>query len=80
MVYGSLYIILGVVVAFLVTPLLSISVTALNELGFFAPWSRLRVRVWGLTTSLVTLVAIAVGYRSYPEVRSGINMFFGLFS
>ncbi|MGB8222998.1 MAG: hypothetical protein WCF10_10430, partial [Polyangiales bacterium] len=73
-------VILGVVAAFLVALLLSISVAALNELGLFAPWSRLRVRVWALTTSLATLVAMAVGYRSFPGVRSSIKMFFGLFS
>jgi len=72
--------ILGIVGAFLVALLLGISVAALNELGWFAPWSRLRVRVWALTASLVTLGAIAVGYRSFREVRSVINMLFGLFS
>ncbi len=54
MVYGVIYIILGVVGAFLVALLLSISVAALNELGFFAPWSRLQVRIWALNAALVT--------------------------
>ena len=80
MLYGALYIILGVVGAFLVALLLSIAVAALNEIGFFEPWARPRVRVWALTASLVTLAAIAVGYRSFPaEVRSSIKMFLGLF-
>ncbi|MGB7475617.1 MAG: hypothetical protein WBM26_05345 [Polyangiales bacterium] len=78
-VYGVIYIILGVVGAFLVALLLSISLAALNELGFFAPWSRLQVRIWALNAALVTLGAIAVGYRFFPGVRSTISMFFELF-
>lgn len=57
-IYGFIF---GVAGAFLVALLLGISVAALNELGFFAPWSRLRVRVWAFTASLVTFGAIAVG-------------------
>jgi hypothetical protein len=79
MVYGVIYIILGVVGAFLVALLLSISVAALNELGSFAPWSRQQVRIWALNASLVALGAIAVGYKFFPEVRSSIKMFFELF-
>jgi tetrahydromethanopterin S-methyltransferase subunit C len=75
-VYGFIY---GVVGAIIQARQLGLSVAALNELGFFAPWSRLRVRVWALTTSLVTLQAIAVGYRFFPAVRSSINALFGLF-
>ena len=71
--------ILGIVAAFLVALLLCISVAALNELGFFVPWSRLRVRVCALTASLVTLGVIVVGYRSFRGVRSVINMVFELF-
>ena len=72
--YGFVF---GFVLALLVALLLAISVAALDELGFFAPWSRLRVRALALTASLVTLGAIAVTYRSSPEVRSSIK---GLFS
>jgi tetrahydromethanopterin S-methyltransferase subunit C len=74
-VYGFIY---GVVLAFLVALLLGLFVAALNELGFFAPWSRLRVRVWALTTSLVTLGAIVAGYKFFPGVRSGIKGLFNL--
>jgi hypothetical protein len=74
--FGFIY---GVFGAFLVAVLLGISVAALNELGLFAPWSRLRVRVWALTTSLVALGGIAVGYRRFPGIRSIINAFFELF-
>ena len=68
----------GVVGAFLVALLLGISVAALNELGFFAPWSRTRVRVWALATSLTIVGVIAVGYRSFPAVRSIVHRVFGL--
>lgn len=45
-----------------------------EELGFFAPWSRTRARVWALTTSLTTL-----GYRFFPGVRLIVSSFLRLF-
>ena len=68
----------GVVGAFLVALLSGIAVVVLNERGFFAPWSRTRVRFWALTTSLTTVGVIAVGYRSFPTVRSIVHRVFGL--
>ena len=68
----------GVVGAFLVALLSGIAVVVLNERGFFAPWSRTRVRFWALTTSLTTVGVIAVGYRSFPAVRSIVHRVFGL--
>ncbi len=68
----------GVVGAFLVAFLSGIAVAVLNELDFFAPWSRTWVRVWALTTSLATLGALAVGYPFSPALRSSVHTVLGL--
>jgi hypothetical protein len=68
----------AVVGAFLVALLSAIAVVVLNERGFFAPWSRTRVRVWALATSLTIVGAIVVSYRSFPAVRSIVYRVLGL--
>lgn len=67
----------GVVGAFLVALLSGIAVVVLNERGFFAPWSRTGVRVWALATLLTIVGVIAVGYRSFPAVRSIVHRVLG---
>jgi hypothetical protein len=45
----------GTILAALVS---SIAVLLLNEANFFAPWSRMRVRVWALTATLAILLGL----------------------
>lgn len=69
----------GAILACLVLVLSGITAAVLNEIGFFVPWSRVRLRVWSILVScLAALGAIFLGHKFFPAMRTAMDSLIGL--
>jgi len=69
----------GAIGALAVISLAALAAAGLNEVGFFAPWPRMRVRVWSLTLALLASPGLVLAaYQFFPNLRPIVDAALGL--